>query len=94
MMALPVFLTDATWDFPMVQTEGGNMISLGVDVLVLAACGLTLVVGSLVMSALVPLSQEQGVAAVVATAVTALSMLVTYVVMAKVLDATLGVMGW
>lgn len=94
MMALPVFLTDATWDFPMVPTEGGNMISLGVDVLVLAACGMTLVIGSLVMSALVPLSQEQGTAAVVATMVTALSMLVTYVVMAQVLDAMFGGTGW
>lgn len=70
------------------------MILLGVDVIVLAIVGVALTVASYVTARLVPLSQEEGVATVTATFVTALSMVIAYVVMAKVLDAMLGAMGW
>lgn len=70
------------------------MISLGIDVIVLTVIGMILTAASYVMARLVPLSQEEGVATVTATFVTALSMVIAYVVMARVLDAMLGAMGW
>lgn len=70
------------------------MILLGVDVIVLAIVGVALTAASYVMARLVPLSQEEGVATVMATFVTASLMVIAYVVMAEVLDMMLGAMGW
>lgn len=70
------------------------MITLGVDVIILAILGAMLVLGSYVAAVLVPLSREGGVAAIISTAITATSMIVGYVVMAHVLDLMLGSMGW
>lgn len=70
------------------------MILLGIDVIILAVVGMALTAASYVAARLVPLSQEEGIATITATFVTALSMVIAYVVMAKVLDAMLGAMGW
>lgn len=63
------------------------MLMFGIDVLLMALLGLLLVIVSYLISWLVPLSYEQGVAAVTATAMTALMMTLGYTIMAKALDA-------
>lgn len=70
------------------------MVSLGIDVTIMAAFGILLVMASCVMASLLPMSQEQGDAVVIATAMTALAMVLAYIVMAYVLDAMVGCMGW
>lgn len=70
------------------------MLALGIDVIILAVFGLALVLASYIAAVLVPLSREGGVAAIISTAITATSMVMAYVVMAHVLDAMLGYMGW
>lgn len=70
------------------------MILLGVDVIILAIVGMALTAASYVAARLAPMSQEEGVACITATFVTALSMVIAYIVMAKVLDLMLGAMGW
>lgn len=70
------------------------MILLGVDVIILATVGMALTAASYAAARLAPMSQEEGTAYITATFVTASSMVIAYVVMAKVLDAMLGAMGW
>lgn len=70
------------------------MILLGVDVIILAIVGMALTVASYVAARFAPMSQEEGTAYITATFVTASSMVIAYVVMAKVLDMMLGTMGW
>lgn len=70
------------------------MVTFGIDVIILAVFGLALVLASYIAAVLVPLSREGGVAAIISTAITATSMVMAYVVMAHVLDAMLGSMGW
>lgn len=70
------------------------MILLGIDVIILAIVGMALTVASYVAARFAPMSQEEGTAYITATFVTASSMVIAYVVMAKVLDAMLGTMGW
>jgi hypothetical protein len=70
------------------------MITFGIDVIILAMFGLALVLASYIAAVLVPLSQEGGMAAIVSTAITAISMIVAYIIMAHVLDNVLGYMGW
>lgn len=70
------------------------MITFGIDVIILAVFGLALVLASYIAAVLVPLSREGGVAAIISTAITAISMVMAYVVMAHVLDTMLGSMGW
>lgn len=70
------------------------MLVFGIDVIILAIIGMMLTAASYVMARLVPLSQEEGVATVMATFVTASLMVIAYVVMAEVLDMMLGAMGW
>lgn len=70
------------------------MILLGIDVIILAIVGVALTVASYVAARFAPMSQEEGTAYITATFVTASSMVIAYVVMAKVLDMMLGAMGW
>lgn len=70
------------------------MLTFGIDILILAVVGVALVLATYVAAALIPLTREGGVAAVTATAITATSMIVAYIVMAHVLDNVLGYMGW
>lgn len=70
------------------------MILLGVDVIILAIVGVALTVASYVAARFAPMSQEEGIAYITATFVTASSMVIAYVVMARVLDMMLGAMGW
>lgn len=70
------------------------MILLGVDVIILAIVGVALTVASYVAARFAPMSQEEGTAYITATFVTASSMVIAYVVMARVLDMMLGAMGW
>lgn len=66
------------------------MLLFGVDVAALAATGIMLVFMSCIVAAVIPLTQEQGDAAVSATAVTALIMVIAYVIIASVLDMMVG----
>lgn len=70
------------------------MITLGIDVIILIFVGMALTTASYAAARLAPMSQEEGVAYITATFVTASSMVIAYVVMAKVLDLMLGTMGW
>lgn len=70
------------------------MLTFGIDILILAVVGIALVLTSYITAVLVPLSREEGVAAIVSTAITATSMVMAYVVMAYVLDTMIGSMRW
>lgn len=70
------------------------MILLGVDVIILAIVGMALTAASYAAARFAPMSQEEGTAYITATFVTASSMVIAYVVMARVLDMMLGAMGW
>lgn len=62
------------------------MITLGIDVAILAFIGIACMLLVIVFCATAGVTQEQGEAAVVASAMTALVMVIGYVVMARVLD--------
>lgn len=64
-------------------------MTIGIDVMILAAFGCVLVVMSYVLTA--RLSEAEATASVTSTAATALLMVVAYVVMAGVLDMIIGV---
>lgn len=70
------------------------MLTLGIDVLILLCFGCALVLASYIAAALIPLSQEEGIASIVSTAITAASMVIAYIVMADVLDSMFGAFGW
>lgn len=70
------------------------MLVVGVDVAALAAFGIALVVVSCIIAAAIPLTQEQGDAAVSATAVTALLMVIAYIIIVRILDMMVGALGW
>lgn len=66
------------------------MLVLGVDVVALAAFGIMLVFASCVVATRITMTQEQGDAVVVATAMTALLMVIAYIAIACILDAMVG----
>lgn len=70
------------------------MITLGVDVVILSLFALACIVASIVACGLIPLAKEEGDVAVAATAITAVVMVIAYIIMAGVLDSMLGAMGW
>lgn len=70
------------------------MILLGIDVIILAIVGMALTAASYIAARLVPMSQEEGIVCIIVTFATASSMVIAYIVMAKVLDMMLGAMGW
>lgn len=70
------------------------MITLGVDVVILSLFALVCIIASIVTCGLIPLAKEEGDAAVMATAITAVAMVIAYIIMAGVLDSMLGAMGW
>ena len=67
------------------------MLTLGIDVLILLMCASVLIVTSLVVSAFLQFTRRETDIAVNATAIATIAMLVSYVVMAEVLDFILGV---
>lgn len=66
------------------------MLVLGVDVAALAAFGIMLVFVSCVVATRITMTQEQGDAVVIATAMTALLMVIAYIAIACILDAMVG----
>lgn len=70
------------------------MLVIGIDVLILGCFGLVCVFASTVASFVLRLTRREENAIVAASAATALAMLIGYIVMASVLDALLGAMGW
>lgn len=70
------------------------MLVFGIDVVVLMMCGITCVTISFIVSCALCLSQEEGIASMVSAATTATFMVVSYIVMARVLDTMLGTFGW
>lgn len=67
------------------------MLVFGIDVVCMAMFALGLVITSIVVACRIPLTKEQGDAAVMATIITAVSMVIFYMMMTKVLDAIIGV---
>ena len=67
------------------------MIVIGIDLLILALYGVLLTGTAYIMAALIPLTEEQGWSAIIATAITSLCYVVGYVVMICVLDWVLGI---
>lgn len=67
------------------------MLTLGIDVLILLMFACVLVATSIVATAMLPLTQREGISAVVATGITAVAMITAYVVMAEVLDAMVAI---
>lgn len=70
------------------------MVTFGVDILILAILGGILAMTSWLIAVLVPLGEDEGVAAITATCATALIMIMGYAIMARVLDNMCGPLGW
>lgn len=62
--------------------------------MILAIFGATLTLGSYILLGIMQVSSDEGIAAVIATGVTAILMIGAYMLMAHVLDSMLGAMGW
>lgn len=63
------------------------MLQLGIDVCILLFVTVMLFAASFVIALLIPLTKEEGKVMVLATGTTGLVMTITYVIMARVLDA-------
>ena len=70
------------------------MLTLGVDILILAILGGMLAMISWLVAVLIPLGEDEGVAVITATCATALTMIMGYAIMARVLDNMCGPLGW
>lgn len=70
------------------------MLVFGIDVVILALCGMTCVVISFIASGVLDLDREEGIVSMTSTTLTVIAMLVSYVIMAMILDGVLGPFGW
>lgn len=66
------------------------MLVIGIDVLILFCFGCGLVFASYVAACLIPLGRGEGIASIVSTAITAITMVLGYMVMVEMLDRLVG----
>jgi hypothetical protein len=67
------------------------MFTIGIDIQILAIIGIACVLATVIVCAIIPVSREEGESAVIASGLTMIVMLVGYVIMACVLDHTVGI---
>jgi hypothetical protein len=68
------------------------MITMGIDVVIMTALAFVAVIGATIVACFTMMDQDTGVAVINTAALTGLTMVIGYVLMAKVLDYIVSIM--